>query len=235
MLSCITVFGLLLGGICGCGLGLGLLLHWLVPAIDRGMATLCGLVATGGGPPGFGQLMTFAEPAEVEEEPRRSGGCGPCPGRHARPGARASARDRRAPAMLGRGVARLPGHVATRRADLEHPFVADLHGAGLRAPRLADVPDAGAGDRHYPRSARFAVVGGNRRGAVERLTIGVSAGWALEDDVAAWHPAHVEPPRVRPRHMEGHRIVVGIRPTNQDLPPTRQCVRDQTDLLVLRR
>jgi hypothetical protein len=36
-----------LGGICGCGLGLGLLLHWLVPAIDCGMATLCGLVATG--------------------------------------------------------------------------------------------------------------------------------------------------------------------------------------------
>ena len=27
MLSCITVFGLLLGGICGCGLGLGFLLH----------------------------------------------------------------------------------------------------------------------------------------------------------------------------------------------------------------
>jgi hypothetical protein len=48
MLGCVTVFGLLLGGICGCGLGLGLLLHWLVPAIDRGMATLCGLVATGG-------------------------------------------------------------------------------------------------------------------------------------------------------------------------------------------
>jgi len=44
MLGCVTVFGLLLGGICGCGLGLRLLLHWLVPAIDRGMATLCGLL-----------------------------------------------------------------------------------------------------------------------------------------------------------------------------------------------
>jgi hypothetical protein len=69
MLSGVTVFGLLLGGICGCGLGLGLLLHWLVPAIDRGMATLCGLVATGVALLAFGQLMTFAEPAEVEEEP----------------------------------------------------------------------------------------------------------------------------------------------------------------------
>ena len=56
MLSCVTVFGLLLGGICGCGLGLGLLLHWLVPAIDRGMATLCGLVATGVALLAFGQL-----------------------------------------------------------------------------------------------------------------------------------------------------------------------------------
>src|SRR2546428_6607042 len=69
MLSCITVFGLLLGGICGCGLGLGFLLHWLVPAIDRGVATLCGLVATGVALLAFGQLMTLAEPSETEEEP----------------------------------------------------------------------------------------------------------------------------------------------------------------------
>ena len=69
MLGCITVFGLLLGSICGCGLGLGLLLHWLVPAIDRGMATLCGLVATGVALLAFAQLMTLPEPVEAEEEP----------------------------------------------------------------------------------------------------------------------------------------------------------------------
>jgi hypothetical protein len=69
MLGCVTVFGLLLGGICGCGLGLGLLLHWLVPTMDRGMATLCGLVATGIALLAFGQLMTLAEPSEAEEEP----------------------------------------------------------------------------------------------------------------------------------------------------------------------
>jgi hypothetical protein len=63
MLGCVTVFGLLLGGIYGCGLGLGFLLHWLVPAIDRGMATLCGLVATGIALLAFGQLMTLAEPS----------------------------------------------------------------------------------------------------------------------------------------------------------------------------
>ena len=68
MLGCITVFGLLLGGICGCGLGLGLLLHWLVPTMDRGMATLCGLVATGIALLALGQLMTLVEPAETEEE-----------------------------------------------------------------------------------------------------------------------------------------------------------------------
>ena len=68
MLGCVTVFGLLLGGICGRGLGLGLLLHWLIPAIDRGMATLCGLVATGIALLAFGQLLTLTEPSEAEEE-----------------------------------------------------------------------------------------------------------------------------------------------------------------------
>jgi len=69
MLGCVMVFGLLLGGICGGGLGLGLLLHWLVPTIDRGMATLCGLVATGIALLAFGQLMTLTDPAEAAEEP----------------------------------------------------------------------------------------------------------------------------------------------------------------------
>ena len=68
MLGCVTIFGLLLGGICGGGLGLGLLLHWLIPAIDRGMATLCGLVATGVALLAFAQLMTLAEPVEAEDE-----------------------------------------------------------------------------------------------------------------------------------------------------------------------
>ena len=69
MLGCVTVFGLLLGGVLGCGLGLGLLLHWLVPAIDLGVATPRGLVATGVALLTFGQLMTLAEPSEAEEEP----------------------------------------------------------------------------------------------------------------------------------------------------------------------
>src|SRR5438874_2560987 len=71
MASCITVFGLLLGGICGCGLSLGFLLHWLVLALDRGMATLwtlCGLVATGVALLAFGQLLALAEPLEAEDE-----------------------------------------------------------------------------------------------------------------------------------------------------------------------
>ena len=67
--------------------------------------------------------------------------------------------------------------------------MADLHGAGFRASGLAHVPDAGARDRHDPRSARFAMVRRDRRGAMKGLAIGVGAGWALEDDVAAGHPA----------------------------------------------
>ena len=69
MLGCVTVFGLILGGVLGCGLGLGLLLHWLVPAMDLGVATLSGLVATGVALLTFGQLLTFAEPSEAEELP----------------------------------------------------------------------------------------------------------------------------------------------------------------------
>ena len=83
---------------------------------------------------------------------------------------------------------RLSSQVAARRADLEYLLMADLHGARFRAPGRADVPDAGARDRHDPCIPRFAVVCRDRRGAVKGLAVGVSAGWALEDDVAAWHP-----------------------------------------------
>src|SRR5262245_64335949 len=103
-------------------------------------------------------------------------------------------------------MARLSSQVAARRAHVEPPFVADLHGARFRAPGLADVPDAGAGDRHHPCLARFAVVGGDRRGAAEGLAVGVDAGWALEDDVAAGHPTHVELPIVGPGYTEAQII-----------------------------
>src|SRR5712671_1041742 len=110
--------------------------------------------------------------------------------------------------MLGRGVARLPSQVATCRAHLEHLFIADVHGAGFCATRLADVPDARAGDGHDARIARFAVVRGDRGSALEGLTIRVGARRTLEDDVAARHPAYMEPPIVRTGHPEAQRIVV---------------------------
>src|SRR5437764_15205305 len=109
--------------------------------------------------------------------------------------------------------------------------MADVHGAGFRAPGLADVPDACTGDRDDPCSAGFAMVRGDRRSALEGLAIRVCTGWALEDDVAAWHPTHMEPPIVGLGRPEAQIIVVGLSPTDQDLPPTRQCVRDQADLL----
>src|SRR5919109_5272636 len=115
-------------------------------------------------------------------------------------------------------MARLSSHVATRRTDLAHLFMADLHGARFRAPGLADVPDAGAGDRHHPCLARFAVVGGDRRGAMKGLAVGGGAEWALENDVAARHPTHVKPPIVGPGYTEAQIIVVGISPADQDLP-----------------
>jgi len=57
--------GLLLGGVLGCGLGLGLLLHWLMPAIDLGIAMLSGHRATGVALLTCGQLLTFAEAEEA--------------------------------------------------------------------------------------------------------------------------------------------------------------------------
>jgi hypothetical protein len=68
VLGCLVVLLLLLGGVSGCGLVVGLLLHWLVPAIDLGVGTLCGVVATGVALLTFGQLMTLSEPSEAEEE-----------------------------------------------------------------------------------------------------------------------------------------------------------------------
>jgi SAM-dependent methyltransferase len=85
-------------------------------------------------------------------------------------------------------VGRCADPVTTRRAHLEHPFVADVHGAGFRAARLAHVPDARAGDGHDARVACFAVRCSNRGGALEGLTIRVGTWWALEDDVAPGHP-----------------------------------------------
>src|SRR5262245_50258264 len=120
---------------------------------------------------------------------------------------------------LGRGVARLSSQVATRRAHFEYLLMADLHGARFRAPGLADVPDASAGDRHHPCIPRFAVVRCNRCGTLEGLTIGVGASWALEDDVAAWHATNMKPPIVGPGHLEAQIIVVGISLTDQNLPP----------------
>jgi hypothetical protein len=70
--------------------------------------------------------------------------------------------------------------------------VADLHGAGFRTSGLANVPDAGAGDRHHPRIARFAVVRRDRCSAVKGLAVGVGAGWALEDDVAVRRESAME-------------------------------------------
>ncbi len=125
--------------------------------------------------------------------------------------------------------------VATRWAYLEHPFVPDLHGARFRAPGFGDVPGTRAGDQHHAGVARFAVIRRDRGGALEGLTIRVDAWWALEDNVAPWHPTDMKPPIVWPGHLEAQRIVVGIGPTDQNLPPPWQRVGEQADLLGVRR
>jgi hypothetical protein len=98
-------------------------------------------------------------------------------------------------------VARFPGQVAARRADLAHLLVADLYGAGRCVPGLADVPYAGAGDRHQSCLARFAVVRRDRRSALEGLAVGIGACWALTEDGAPGPPATVAPPLLRLGHL----------------------------------
>jgi len=53
-----------------------------------------------------------------------------------------------------------------------------------------------------PRSTSCALVGGERRSALEGLTIRIGACWALADDGAPGHPASVAPPVLRLGHLE---------------------------------
>ena len=70
VLGCLAVFLLLLSVVLGCGLLLGVLVHWLVPAIDLGIGTLSSLVAMGVALWTFGRLMALLpESWEAEEEP----------------------------------------------------------------------------------------------------------------------------------------------------------------------
>jgi len=69
MRGCVIVCGLILGGVVGGGLGIGVLLHWVVPAIDLGVGTRSGMVALGVALLSCGQLRTLAEPLEAEEAP----------------------------------------------------------------------------------------------------------------------------------------------------------------------
>ena len=222
MLSCVTVFGLLLGGICGCGLGLGSAAA--LAGAHHGSRDGDALWPRrhGDSPLAFGQLMTLTEPSEAEEEPPPVWRLRPLPRPSPPSGVRASARDHRVPERLGRGLARLTGQVATRRAHLEYLRVADLHGAGFRTPRLADVPSACAGDRADPCLARCcSMLRSPRR--VGGLAIGVGTGWALEDDVAAWHSTNMKPPVIGPGHLETQKLVVGIGPADEDPPPPAVC------------
>ncbi len=61
LLSFLTIFLLIIGVLVGFGMGVGVLMHWLVPAIDVGVGTLIGVVATGFSLLFYGRLMTFSD------------------------------------------------------------------------------------------------------------------------------------------------------------------------------
>jgi len=70
LLSFLVIFLLIMGVLVGFGMGVGVLVHWLMPAIDVGIGTLMGVVATGFSLLFFGRLMTLSDPyLEEDVEP----------------------------------------------------------------------------------------------------------------------------------------------------------------------
>lgn len=49
------------------GIGIGFLLHWIVPAIDVGMGVLIGVVATGFSIYFFGRISALPDPSTLED------------------------------------------------------------------------------------------------------------------------------------------------------------------------
>jgi hypothetical protein len=70
LLGFVVIMLLSVGGLVGVGLGLGVLLHGLLPAIDLGVGTLIGVVAFGFCLQFVGRLLLFSDLSlEEEEEP----------------------------------------------------------------------------------------------------------------------------------------------------------------------
>ena len=67
LLSFLTIFLVIMGVLVGFGMGVGVLMRWLVPAIDVGVGTLIGVVATGFALLFFGRLMTLPD-LSLEED-----------------------------------------------------------------------------------------------------------------------------------------------------------------------
>ena len=65
-------------------------------------------------------------------------------------------------------------------------------------------------------------------------TIGLDAGRPLEERVTARHPAHMEPPILRPGDPEGQEVVVGVCAPDQDLPSLLQGVGEDAATAIVR-
>ena len=62
-----AIFLFILGALVGCGMGIGALLHWLVPAIDLGVGTLIGVVAMAFAIQFFTRIIMLPNPYEEED------------------------------------------------------------------------------------------------------------------------------------------------------------------------
>ncbi len=118
------------------------------------------------------------------------------------------------------------------RTYLEDDLFANLHGSRFRATRLGDVASSCARDGHEPSRARLTMIRGYCCGALQRRAVGIISRACPKEDVTARHTPDVEPPIVGLSDVEAESVVISICTAGQDLPPSRQGILDQSDLIV---
>ena len=107
------------------------------------------------------------------------------------------------------------------RTYLEDCFFANLHRSRWRITRLGHVSRTRARYRHKPGCPGFTMIGGDGGGVLQCGAVGISSGACQQHDMAARHPADVEPPIVRSGNVQAELVVVRIGTADQNLSNPR--------------
>ena len=107
-----------------------------------------------------------------------------------------------------------------------------LHRSRWRITRLGHVSRTRARYRHKPGGPGFTMIGGDGGGALQCGAVGISSGACQQHDMAARHPADVEPPIVRFGNVQAELVVVRIGTADQNRPTPGQGVVEQACVIV---